>query len=607
MQKVTLAIGIIAILFATTATQSLALEPTDAKLDWQFTEEQLRLFLPPMDATIAEMREWADRLHRPRPDTPEKWDEFEKYQERAALLRIDIARQIIASKPDDDHVLSSAWQMQSWGYVALARQKRTNMPLLESFYEKLKQQSDLRGRKFDQFTAVLMHIRGIVIREFLWLDGNEKYLSLGEELLEEYDAFLADKPLGKHVEQFYADKNRLLVTLSRHEARYLPNHEKFQSTSRAFREEMREILDTRENELETAYLYFAYFIYGSLAPFAATPEGQAEQRALIERIARRIAATEDAHDRFMFYQVKEEVLWDLLENNAAMEAELLVFAQELKAQFAKDGKVPYSHGVYRACYLNMIYRVYVQLFYRELDRLVESDVITDEALSNIFASARHLLYVGHPPGVHAGIGFHFFAGAADALFARLTPKQQAFHIKAFTELLAETEKIEKEWIAAGKLMRNETELTPLRDHLARLQLPGKAAAFTGTTLDSEMFDLENLRGKIVLLNFWATWCGPCITKLPGVEELYKKYHSSGFEVVGISIDADNTKERVVELVESRQLPWIQLHDPAMKLFRQFHGQGVPHCLLIDREGRVIMLNARGEALTRKLAELFAGR
>ena len=100
---------------------------------WTFTEEQLQLFSPPMDATIEQMRTWADRLERPIPNDTEKWGGRDKYHERVALLRIDIAKQIIASEPNDSQLLSLAWGDLRFPYSTLARQDKTNIPLLENF------------------------------------------------------------------------------------------------------------------------------------------------------------------------------------------------------------------------------------------------------------------------------------------------------------------------------------------------------------------------------------------------------------------------------------------------------------------------------------------
>ena len=183
MQKLTLAIGIIVILLAVTVfSQEPGTERSavPGQIAWHFTEEQLRLFSPPMDATIVEMREWADRLERPIPNDTEKWGGRQKYRELVALLRIDIAKQIIASKPDDDQIISSAWHMQWFPHLILAKQDKANIPQFENLYAEMKEQNDLRGRKCDIFTVNLMGTRGAVVRDLLDFDKSEKYFALAD-------------------------------------------------------------------------------------------------------------------------------------------------------------------------------------------------------------------------------------------------------------------------------------------------------------------------------------------------------------------------------------------------------------------------------------------
>ena len=89
--------------------------------------------------------------------------------------------------------------------------------------------------------------------------------------------------------------------------------------------------------------------------------------------------------------------------------------------------------------------------------------------------------------------------------------------------------------------------------LRRLSLPGHPMQISGTLLDGKPFDQKSLAGKVVLVDFWATWCGPCVAEIPNVLEQYEKYHAQGFEVVGISLDQD--REALEKFVEERKIPW----------------------------------------------------
>jgi len=144
--------------------------------------------------------------------------------------------------------------------------------------------------------------------------------------------------------------------------------------------------------------------------------------------------------------------------------------------------------------------------------------------------------------------------------------------------------------------------------LRRLSLPGNPMQISGTLLNGKPFDQAALAGKVVLVDFWATWCGPCVAEVPNMLEAYEKYHDRGFEVVGVSLDED--RDAVVQFVKEKKIPWPILHERAdgagwQHPLATFYGiTGIPQMILIGRDGNVITLNARGRALEEKLAEIF---
>ncbi len=144
--------------------------------------------------------------------------------------------------------------------------------------------------------------------------------------------------------------------------------------------------------------------------------------------------------------------------------------------------------------------------------------------------------------------------------------------------------------------------------LRRLSLPGKPMEIKGTLLDGSPFNQASLAGKVVLVDFWATWCGPCVAEIPNMLEQYAKYHDRGFEIVGVSLDED--RDALVQFVNEKKLPWPVLFEkPGGEGWQHplatFYGiTGIPQLILIGRDGNVITLNARGEQLGEKLAELF---
>ena len=134
----------------------------------------------------------------------------------------------------------------------------------------------------------------------------------------------------------------------------------------------------------------------------------------------------------------------------------------------------------------------------------------------------------------------------------------------------------------------------------------------GRMLDDKDFDWDALRGKYVLVQFTATWCGPCHMEIPGMKEAYKKYHDKGFEIVSIYVfeRGDDAVASVREHVEHTALPWITISETLTEKAGQpkhdtsFGIKSVPTMLLVDQTGKIIMTNARGTQLQAKLAEIF---
>ncbi|MEI7781851.1 MAG: TlpA disulfide reductase family protein [Planctomycetota bacterium] len=144
--------------------------------------------------------------------------------------------------------------------------------------------------------------------------------------------------------------------------------------------------------------------------------------------------------------------------------------------------------------------------------------------------------------------------------------------------------------------------------MRRLSLPGHPMEIKGTLLSGKPFDQASLAGKVVLVDFWATWCGPCVAEIPNVLEQYEKYHDKGFEVVGVSLDED--RDALEKFVGEQKIPWPILYEkPAGEGWRHplstYYGiSGIPTVILIGRDGNVITLNARGEKLGEQLDKLF---
>ena len=132
--------------------------------------------------------------------------------------------------------------------------------------------------------------------------------------------------------------------------------------------------------------------------------------------------------------------------------------------------------------------------------------------------------------------------------------------------------------------------------LHRLDSANQPVALQFTALDGNEVDLAQLRGKVVLVDFWATTCGPCKKELPRVKAAYDKFHAQGFEIIGISCDTD--KEVLNRFVKEKNLPWPQYYDGQQqtknKIAQDFGVDGIPHMFLVDKKGYLRFDNVRAD-------------
>ena len=152
--------------------------------------------------------------------------------------------------------------------------------------------------------------------------------------------------------------------------------------------------------------------------------------------------------------------------------------------------------------------------------------------------------------------------------------------------------------------------------LAKLPLIAgqKAPPFEAVTMDGKTVKFpESYTGKVVLIDFWATWCGPCVAEVPNVVDVYKKYHGKGLEVLSVSLDQENAAEIVARFVKKHDMAWPQIYDGKYldaTIATRYGITSIPHALVVDADTGVILAegdDARGQKLAASIAAALAAK
>lgn len=140
--------------------------------------------------------------------------------------------------------------------------------------------------------------------------------------------------------------------------------------------------------------------------------------------------------------------------------------------------------------------------------------------------------------------------------------------------------------------------------MERPGLSGTPPAIDARTIDGQSVSLASLHGKVVLIDFWATWCRPCIAEIPHIRRVYEQHHASGFEVIGVSLDQN--RDALKAFLARERLPWPQIFDadapPGQRLAERYGVKFIPHTLLIGRDGQIIASSLRGSELDRAVTK-----
>lgn len=156
-------------------------------------------------------------------------------------------------------------------------------------------------------------------------------------------------------------------------------------------------------------------------------------------------------------------------------------------------------------------------------------------------------------------------------------------------------------IYPGPVAAVEQTFNKLRTSIVGAEAPD----LVGQSPTGEEVQLSDLRGKVVLIDFWASWCGPCRRENPNVRRVYAKYAPQGFEILGVSLDRN--KERWEKAIADDGLEWLHISDLKhwQSEFAKVYGvRSIPETVLLDQEGRIIARGLRGAQLEQRLAQIF---
>ena len=160
------------------------------------------------------------------------------------------------------------------------------------------------------------------------------------------------------------------------------------------------------------------------------------------------------------------------------------------------------------------------------------------------------------------------------------------------------------WKVADLTAAGDFKLEKSDQPVAEIPLPpdlskgNDVIAFTATEMDGKAVKFPgDYKGKLVLLDFWATWCGPCMGEVPGLVKTYNEYHSKGFDILGISLDQPNAQNKVTQVTGEKGMTWPQVYDGKFwqaRIAQMYFIQSIPHAFLVDGDtGKIV---AEGNAL-----------
>ena len=565
------------------------------KIDWKLTDwEKTTLGLDP-DATPMAMYERLDAVNRNR-DVPKGETSAEFFPRRLeTIIRID---DLMLAEPLPDNFehfvlcqkggallnsLFNGFDSQKNGVERWAR--------LKDYLAELDRRAAAKGIASSPIDDFLPN-RYNVLRGMAFFKEIQPFVvEYGRPILASLDAVLADQPLGETYEPFYSERMELLDILASCDPRYATELKKRSG-------ECHKLAQTRESEIKTHSFDSYIDAVGRPEEPIDTPEKKAEMDDYLDRFEARLKSLPEnrAENRIVSYVYQ---LRSLAEKDPSY--------QERLRRYAEDNGAPSPNGAQSTAPRNerVLNYCYDALLLLECQKFSKQGG-TDEELRQLFDDVRSLL------SLHQ---VFYLGNIVDYLFwndisAHLAPGQRALLLEGLQDILA---RLRERQTRLGEEEDLSSSIKSLEKIFGTLTLVGKSISLEGTTADGKEFRWSDYAGKVVLIDFWGTQCGPCLKEFPSLKEQYAKYHDAGLEIVGVCYGGGEENTRLMnEIIARFELPWPTLDDARREIAGEptmselWAGIGIPYPILVGRDGKVIAAGdeVRQEGLAEKLKEIF---
>jgi thiol-disulfide isomerase/thioredoxin len=172
------------------------------------------------------------------------------------------------------------------------------------------------------------------------------------------------------------------------------------------------------------------------------------------------------------------------------------------------------------------------------------------------------------------------------------------------ELLMSTlDNLTKKYPSLTQARDKKKEILENMAQTAKIANGKKAPDFAFPDVNGKKWSPKDFKGKYLIVDFWASWCGPCRQEIPHLKEVYKKYQSKGLEILAVSVDAKENDWK--KAMNEEKMAWPQVNAKESKdVMASYLFSGIPYLVVVDKEGNIIEKNLRGESLDKKLKEIF---